>query len=362
MSNITIVGTGNSGCAHAFSLAKAGHNVCMLKTSHAMHDDNYEQIVRQKGIYGIDMTSADPKEEFVSVEITRDVEKALKNSSIVFVLTQSLQHKAVAELICQHIQHIQALCIVPGNMGSVYFRDRLPGDVIVAEGESTVIDARITRPGCVSILFRNVRNALSFNPSVDSSRGMPVFKSLFDTYSAVRTNIVETAMHNPNLIVHTVGSIMSASRIEKCKGEFWLYKEGFSDSIWNIIEGLDDEKNKVIEAYGGVAMDYLECCKFRNEQDLSRPAKEVFVDYSENSSPKGPDSIHNRYLTEDVPNGLCLLESLAQYKGIETPTASSLITIAGLLLRTDFRKTGRTIEALGLKACDIDEYICGVTS
>lgn len=92
--NITIVGSGNSGCAHAFCLAKAGHRVSILKTSHAMHDENFEMLKRQNGIYGIDNTQPDCNKILVSLDcITRDPEEAFKNAEIVFVLTQSLQHK-----------------------------------------------------------------------------------------------------------------------------------------------------------------------------------------------------------------------------------------------------------------------------
>lgn len=347
--NITIVGAGNSGCAHAFCLGNMGHNVSLFKTSHSLHDENFEEICRVGGIRGIDSTVEYPVEEFVKIQCaTRDPEIAFKDAEIVFVLTQSLQHRQVAEMICPYLSGIKALCVVPGNMGSVFFRNRLPENVIIAEGESTVVDARIVRPGCVDILFRNVRNALSFNPVKDADTGLKLFNGIFDTYTGLRTNIIETAMHNPNLVVHTIGTIMSTSRIEMCKGEFWLYREGFSPSIWHLIEALDEEKNNVIKAYGGVPESYIECCKYRNEKDLSRDAKAVFDDYSQNGSPKGPASINNRYLTEDVPNGLCLLESLAALKGIATPVASSLITIASALLRTDFRKIGRTVEALGL--------------
>lgn len=356
MAKITIVGSGNSGCAHAFCLAKEGHEVTLFKTSHALHDENFRVIVKQKGIYGIDNYSGDEKVFAPLKCITRDPKDAFKDSEIVFILTQSLQHESVANYIAPYIQKIKALCIVPGNMGSVYFRRVLPEDIIIAEGESTVIDARISHPGTVNILFRNVRNLLAFNPASDTARGLPIFKSLFETYCGSRANIIESAMHNPNLIVHTIGTIMSAARIEKSDGNFWMYKEAFSKSIWNLIRSLDKEKNQVIEAYGGSACDYIECCKFRNEKDLSKDAREVFDDYSANGSPKGPDTIYNRYILEDVPNGLCLLESLANNKNIPSPVTTSLINIAESLLNKDLRKNARTLSSLSISDTDIETF------
>jgi opine dehydrogenase len=42
---IAIIGAGNAGCAHAFKFAEAGHVVNLIKTSHAMHDENFNQMV-----------------------------------------------------------------------------------------------------------------------------------------------------------------------------------------------------------------------------------------------------------------------------------------------------------------------------
>ncbi|MDE5785882.1 MAG: NAD/NADP octopine/nopaline dehydrogenase family protein, partial [Duncaniella sp.] len=279
--NITIIGAGNSGCAHAFVLSRLGHTVTLLKSSRSIHDENFEAIAAQKGIYCIDNTSDKDEIQFASVKcVTRDAIEAFRDAEIVLVLTQSLQHKEIAERLCQFMQHIKGLLIVPGNMGSIYFRNKLPDSVIIAEGESTIIDARIIKPGTVNILFRNVRNAISFNPSGDKERGFKLFSSIIPNYTHTRSNIVETAMHNPNLIVHTIGTIMSASRIEKTNGEFWLYKEGFSPSIWKLINALDNEKNNVIEHYGGHPESYLDCCKFRNEKDLSKDSLDVFNTYA----------------------------------------------------------------------------------
>lgn len=357
MSNITIVGCGNSGCAHAAVLSALGHRVTLLKTSNGMHDANYDRIVEQKGIYCIDSHDADASVAVFQpvYRITRDVDRAFEDAEFVFVLTQSLQHEKIAALICPKIQNIKLLVIIPGNLGSVFFRKNLPASVIIAEGESTVIDARIEKAGTVRILFHNVRNALSFNPQSQTSKGFELIRSLGLNYTHTRTNVIETALNNPNLVVHTVGTIMSAARIEKSEGEFWMYKEGFTPSIWKIIDSLDDEKMAVIRAYGGNPQPYLECCKFRNEESEDIDAYQAFQNYAQNGSPKGPSAINTRYLTEDVPNGLCLLSSLGKKANIETPTTDALIAIASVMLGMDFRATGRTVERMGWSDYTFDE-------
>lgn len=353
--NITIVGAGNSGCAHAFMLSQRGHNVCLLKTSNSLNDDNFDAILNNKGIWGVDNTKQQVKSFTKLALVTRSVDLAVLNAEVIIVTVQTLFHENVANLIVPYFSEcLKLLLIVPGNMGSLFFREKIESFQglinmpIIAEGESTAIDARITSPGTVEILFKNIRNALGFLPTAKSDEGMVIASKLFDTYCDVRSNIVESALHNPNLVVHTVGTILSVSRIEYANGNFWMYKEAFSPSVWNVIIGLDKEKNEVIESYGGKAMSYLDAAHWRNYKDLTIDSKKSFESYAKTGGPKGPSSINTRYLNEDVPNGLVLLETLGNMVGKKTPIASSLITIASVLLNKDFRKLGRDFRKMGL--------------
>lgn len=340
---VAIIGSGNAGCAHASMLTHNGHEVNLIKTSHAMHDDNFDIIVSQGGIN----FEYEGNSYFAQLNlITRDIAKGLENVDVIMIMTQTLNHKHISSLVLPHLSsNTKLILVIPGYLGSLHFLNEF--NIPVAEGESTPFDARIVKPGSVKILFQNVRNAIGVYPSIAKDQVLDICQNLVNTYVATRTNVIESALHNPNLIVHTIGAIMSASRIEYSKGEFWMYKEGFTPSIWNLINKLDAEKNNIIKFYGGKSSAYIEECKFRNEKDLNVDAMVVFKMYAETGGPKGPNSVNTRYIYEDVAMGLTLLESLGEFAGIATPIATSLINIASGLLDRDLRSVS-SVAALGI--------------
>ena len=160
--------------------------------------------------------------------------------------------------------------------------------------------------------------------------------------------MAEAALHNPNMIVHTVGAVMSIPRIEATGGDYCMYHEVFTPSVWNILEKLDGEKMDVLRALDFAPVPYVEACKFRNSLDDERDAKQVFFDYAAMPTrAKGPTSVNSRYITEDVSQGLVLLESMGAVLDVPTPVASALIALASAALGRDLRKDGRSLEALG---------------
>ena len=348
---ISIIGAGNSGCAQACKLIERGHEVCLIKTSHSLHDDNFDVIMSTGVIECQDMTDGGKEKVFHISKATRDIADGLSDADAVLVLTQSLQHKELAPRVSPFLKSGQLVMLIPGNMGSLQFlRHAKQPDIVFVEGESTPYDARIISPGKVQILFKNIRNAVSFTRKSDEPL-LEIVDKLFGRHKYLRTSIIESALHNPNLVVHTVGTIMSASRIEYAKGDFWLYREGFSPSTWNIIEKLDAEKMAVMRYYGCKhAESYLDACKWRNEEDLQMDSYAVFQSYAATGGPKGPDSVNTRYITEDVPMGLCLLENLGTLADIPTPMTSALITLANAQLKTDFR-------AIAYPVTDYKDYV-----
>ncbi len=344
--NITVVGAGNGGTTIAADLSLKGHAVTLFKTSTQIHNENFNYLQRHSG-----------KIIFNDIEdccvthlhrVTTSLDEAFMDSpQIVIVYVQTNYHEEVIRRIAPHLQDNQVVLLEPGYLSTAYLTKYCGHlKLIIAEAESSPIDCRIIAPGEVQVLFKNIRNPIGIYPVSSKNEAMSHLDQLQYNFSLL-DSVAEAALHNPNLIVHTVGAIMSIPRIEFSKGDYWMYREVFTPSVWKLVEKLDAEKMALLRALKLKPVPYIEACKFRNSKELDIDAKTVFFDFAQNSSPSGPTASNSRYITEDVPEGLVLMESLAKILKVSAPVCTALIEVAAACLNTDFRKAGRTVERLG---------------
>lgn len=342
---ITIIGCGNAGLIHAAKIyEKGGNEVCLLKTSQT-NSSFFDKIVEEGGYRVHDLTNRG-KDFFVKPSlVTRDATVAMTFADVVLVMTTTLQHESVAKLIGPYAHDGQIIAMCPGYMGSLIFKKYISAAVTYSEWETTAYNGRVMNNEYVKITFYNPRNAISVLPVAKSDYVLSIFSKLFDNTNYLRRNILESALHNPNMIVHTIGMTFSASRIEYSKGEFWMYREAFTDSIVNVINAFDKQKNEILKAYGCEPLDYFEAAKWRNEEDLNVDAMTSFRSFADSSN-KGPMFLRHRYLLEDVPMGLGLFISLGKVAGVDVSIAESIMTLASALLGEDFKSRSRDIHDL----------------
>lgn len=345
---ITIIGAGNGGSAMAADLSLKGHTVTLFKSSTKGNVGHFDALVKAHG--EITLKDVDGEKKTKIHKVTNDITKAFSEEPKVIVLfTNTKYHEDIIKRISPYLKDDQVLLLEPGYLSTAFFLKHCKNcKIMIAEAQSSPLDSRIIAPGVVKVLFRNERNPVGIYPSARKEEAESILKE-FDLNFVSLESVTEAALHNPNLIVHTIGAIMSIPRIEYTDEEYSMYREVFTPSVWNLVEKLDAEKMEILGLLHLKKIPYVEACKYRNSKDLSIDAKEVFFDYAQNNSPTGPLISDSRYITEDVPEGLVLLESLGEMFDVTTPVCTALIDIASACLDEDFRTNGRTLSRLGME-------------
>jgi opine dehydrogenase len=135
-------------------------------------------------------------------------------------------------------------------------------------------------------------------------------------------------------------------RIEFCKGEFYMYKEGITPSVKKVINRMDSERSALFGRLGYKPYTYDEVFA-----DCFNMTVEEFA----RTSSKGPFSMQDRYVTEDIPMGATFSLSLGQKAGVSMPTYETMIHLASIVNDTDYFGTGRNLRNLGLADLTLGE-------
>ncbi len=342
---VAIVGSGHGACAMAAALAKRDHEVGLVKLSTAIHTENF-QVLRQHN--AIRLKGIEGEGEFPLHKISTDVNETIPEAQLVLVYYVSNYHPMVARRLAPHLRAHQVVVLNPGYAGSLLFEKELKalGNTafpLFAEFETLPYTSRIGPAGTVSITSRNLRHPFAAYPASRAQELVKFFTPVLGT-CVPRKHILEVALHNPNLVIHTLGVLMNVTAVEHPAQRFAMYRDGFSSSMWNLVHKLDEEKMDVLERLGAPRITYFEEFRFRTLEDTTIDPLEAFQHYA-SEAPDGPFSVEHRYITEDVPMGLGLLHSLGKATGVATPICDSLIHLAnGFLPQHDFWAEARTLE------------------
>lgn len=342
--NVAIIGCGNVGVSIAADLSIRGHNVSLIKTSFPngpVFDRLLEKksiLIKENGTYSTGIIG----------NISHDL-CSVSDSEMVILTTQSTYHDRVIGDMGKYLRKNQTVVCICSYMSSFYFMKHCYELPVIVETTGPYLEGRtdvcdipeevVFRVGC-----RLSKVPVSLFNSCDPCETMRKIQELYPGF-VYEYNTIESALLNPNMVLHTVGSIMSISRIEYSDGDFCMYREAYSrknESIVRLMLALDKEKMDVLKSLRCKPVDILTASGFLGDK------VESFYKYSESEDrAKSPSSVTSRYITEDVPQGLVLMESIASRAGVSVPITSSLINISGAALGCDFRSAGRTLARLG---------------
>ncbi len=350
---IAIIGAGNGGCAIAGDMTLAGHECRLFEFPE--YADNITPI-RHTG--GLEVTGI-ARTGFAKLALTTtDLAEAVSGAEVVMVATQALTHERAGRELAPLLQPGQAVVLWPGSGGTLVVRrvwDELGMDtpVVLAEGVTfPYCCRRLAGPGTVNIHRIDGPSMLyAALPAADTPAAIAALEGTYAPMVKPGRSILEPALYNVNIIVHPVGALLNMGRIEFSGGEFYMYKEGITPSVKKVVHAMDAERAALFTALGYRPYTYDEV--FVDSFNMS-------VEEFAKTSSKGPFSMQDRYVTEDIPMGVTLTVSLARKAGVPVPTYETMIHLAGIVNDTDYYAGGRNLQNLGLAGltlAELDTYL-----
>jgi len=360
---VAVLGGGNGGHAVAANLSLAGFKVNFFELP--QFAESFEKVLRTKEIQ-IQGISVDGVAKLNHA--TTDIQQAIKDAEVIFVITPAFGHKAMAEVCVPFIQDGQIIVLMPGSGGSLEFvnmikQKKVKREITFAETCTLPYGARLKGPGHVLVLINAVILPTGVFPAKKTGEVIPKLKQFYPTIIPAK-DVLEAAINNPNPIVHPVAALLSATRIEHSKGEFYLYAEGMTPAVARTYESLNEERLSICKVMG-YRLHHWDNLEFKgyNLGETEEECRYRILNTSMDAAfgkdgiyagikMKGPERLKDRYVTEDVPYGMVLLSTLGDLLGVPTPTHDAVIRLASVINRTDYWKTGRGVKQLGLSKFD----------
>jgi opine dehydrogenase len=289
--------------------------------------------------------------------VTSDIQQAVENVEIIFIPLPGFAVATYAELLAPFLKKDQIVVLMPGTLSALEFRQALRvngnrAESIIAETGGLPFATRLIGPGRVKTFHIRSVCALA---AVPGNKGRLVYEKLKGLYSfELKQTVVETGLGHLTPLLHPAGCLLNAGRIERSHGEFYMYEEGMTPAVVRVIEDVDRERLQIGNALG---IDLPDGVDMMVESGYGpRGTLWESLNGSAGLTPvKGPDSLENRYVTEDVPYGLVAWSSLGQAVGVATPVIDALIEIGGSIMGKNIRQAGRNLEKLGLAGLNLQQ-------
>lgn len=282
-------------------------------------------------------------------KVSDQIEDVLEKN--ILITTPSTAHKDIARVLAPYVDDTYTVVLNPGRtFGILEFVKslkengcrRLP---LIAETQSIVYTCRRNEKNGV-ILY-----AIKDGIKLSVQQGGHAHEVIDRLPFPIKGNFVpaesfyETSFGNVGMILHCLPVLLNVGWIESKKARFEYYYDGISETIADILEKMDHERVMIARAFGC----HVETVIQWLQRIYDTSGDNLYQNLQTNLYYGGidaPQSLHHRYLEEDVPNGLVALESAGEYVGQKTPLTTFVIDLANLIMNTDYRRKGRNYSEL----------------
>ena len=353
MKTIAILGTGNIAQTLAIDLKLNGHVVRLYapeylgdRINNLLESPKLESVGELVGQATLDL-------------VTTDIDKAVTGADYICIAVPGYRHVEYAKLLKGHTTASQVVFTFNACLASLVYK-KIWGDdpncPIFADTDLPPFSTRVIAPGRIQLFERHL-GGIAFFPASVAEKYYDEIYSEFYAFPKLYKDALECSLSLINPCVHPGACLVNLSNIEKPDTNFFLYEHGFTPSGIKIDLHLNEERLQLGKALGYDDLHALE--DFAGVQgklkweDLYAMGHGCYA----LTSIAGPNSIFDRYLTEDVPVDLVCWSSIAAQIGVPTPVTDALITLVGVIHGEDWASKGRTAVELGLSGKSASQIV-----
>lgn len=347
---IAVLGGGNGSHAAALDLTEQGHRVRFWRRN--------AEAIKALSNAGNKLTLKDSRgERDIAIGfVTADIGEAIDGAGLIVCPAPATAQQDIAAALAPHLRDDQVVFLPPGSFGSYLMAKELRAagnQARVAFAEAGTLPYLTRKHGDfkIAITTRASRLPTGVFPLSLRAHALKVIRKAYPAVEDAGDGL-SGALMNAGPVIHPPLILMNAGPIEHF--EHWdIHNEGTQPAIRRVTTRLDGERMAVREALGYGAPHFPLADHYddaREEWMYGNAAHDKLVD----SEDWREDLVltEHRYMREDVATGLAFLVSVADWAGIPAPTATGSLAIGSAVCDDDFRKTGRTLESLGLASLD----------
>ena len=345
---VAVIGGGNGAHTMAGDLALRGYHVRMYEQTEFI--GRLSVLANTLTIHCTGVVKGDGKIEM----LTDDMGKAIDGADYIAVVTPSFAHEAVAKKLKGLVKKEQVILIYPGGFGALEFK-RVLGDEcpVIVQTNNLPYDTRLNGPASIFCSGKSPVNVALFPADADRACLEDVMD--ISPYARIYEDVLECDLSLVNPSVHSGPCLLNFGAIEQqdLRGKFCMY-EHFTFGAAKVDWAIDAERKAVGAAFGYKLTPLEDFCEPRGElrwQDIYQKMHGA----PELTPITGPDSIWNRYLTEDCPNGLVPWSELGRLGGVATPVMDGVISIYSVAHERDWRGLGIKADKLGLEGMSVEQ-------
>lgn len=351
-----VIGAGHGGSAMAAHLSLNGFDVSLYNRS----EERIGPVKATGGIVVVAEDDVNVPTGFAPIPvITTNMGEALAGADIAMVVIPATTHSFVAKECAPHLRDGQIVVLNPGRTGGaleflhVLRQWEVTAKVIVAEAQTFLFASRALNPGKVKIF--GVKNSVPVAaiPAYQTPCVVKALRVAFPQF-APGDNVMKTSLDNIGAVFHPAIMVLNTARIEDTHGDFQFYVEGVTPSVAQVLEAVDAERVTVSEAMGFHAVTAREWLYIAYDA-VGRNLHEAMHANPGYRGIQAPQTIHHRYLNEDVPMSLVPIFSMGEMLSVSTPAIRGVIELAKVVTGNDYWAEGRTVERLGLAGLTLRE-------